>query len=157
MSTLLGIDYLEKVSTVHDRWAHEIHGEEKKPIISDKNDCYKFVSRTFELRHIYCHEMVNRQKIDLKEIEECFTWALTFIKAADEFHSQTLYPNAPLSQFEMNKQALESFGHAKRKLEELNKVVATFLPEDRLEEYLAAHTNWEKYRDIFLKEVSASD
>lgn len=149
MSTLLGVDYLEKVSTVHDRWAHEIHAEEKKPIISDKDYCFKFVSRTFELRHIFCHEMANRQKIDLNEIEECFTSALTFIKAADEFHYQTLYPNAPLSQYEMNKQALESLGSASRKLEELNKAVEAYLPKDRFEEYLAAHKNWESYRNSY--------
>ena len=149
MSTLLGFNYLEKVSFVHDRLAHEVHGDEKKPIIPDKDYCFKFVSRTFELRHIFCHEMANRQKIDSKEIEECFTSTLTFIKAADELHHQTLYPNAPLSQFEMNKQAFESLGRATRHLEGLNKTVESFLPKDRFEEYVAAHKNWEKFRDSY--------
>ena len=147
MSTLLNVDYFEELSKVHDRWANEIHGKPKKPIIDDIKSLKQKVAKTFELRHIFCHELANKHSMDRTEIENCFNATLVFIKAADEYHYQTLFPNAPLSQRDMNQQAAEDFSNAKKSLEKLNAKIAAILPSDRNEEYLETHKLWEKFRD----------
>lgn len=147
MSALLDVDYFEELSTVHDRWAHEIHGKPKKPIIENIKDLKQKVAKTFELRHIFCHELANKNSIDRTEIENCFNATLVFIKAADEYHYQKLFPNAPLSQSDMNQQAASDFSNAKKKLETLNAKIAEILPRDRNEEYLETHKLWQIFRD----------
>jgi len=147
MSTLLDVNYFDEISKVHDRWAHEIHGEPKKPIIDDMKSLKQRVAKAFELRHVFCHELANRHPLDSAEIEECFNATLTFIKAADEYHYQMLFPNAPLSQRDMNIQASSDFSLAKNNLEKLNIKISEILPSDRYEEYLETHKLWESFRD----------
>ena len=56
LNNLLQIDFITEISNVKDRWAIEIEKKPDKPIISDSGELLKYISKTFELRHIFCHE-----------------------------------------------------------------------------------------------------
>jgi len=116
-SSLLGSDFLNGLRAVSDRWGHEVKGEPATPILKNPNVVFADVARTFELRHIICHEIASAYEINLKEIERCFESCVTFLRAADEFITQTLHPNAPLTQTDMNISAGESLANKRAEIE----------------------------------------
>lgn len=114
VSKVINQDFLFKLSTVYSRWEHEVLGKEKVPILQDPDRVYKSVSRTFELRHIICHELASGFMFDLAEIEECFLGTVLFLKATDELLNEILHPGAPLTQTEMNITARETLKQASK-------------------------------------------
>ncbi|MDU0460330.1 MAG: lysozyme inhibitor LprI family protein [Geobacteraceae bacterium] len=147
MSTLLSTQYLDKLATVYDRNLVETHGKLKDPIIYNKDVIYSDVTRTFELRHIYCHELASREKPDYNEIDSCFFSSLFFMKAADEYHHQLLYPGPIMGQQQMNHAVAEHYGEVRKDLDEIHLKVSTFLSKKRYKEFISIHKSWEKYRD----------
>ena len=102
MSALLDTAYLDAVAKTFDRWAVEVEKKKKEPIIDNPDKVYRSVARTFELRHIFCHEFATAYKLEAGEIETCFESSITFLKAAEEHLSDVLHPGAPLTQTDMN-------------------------------------------------------
>ena len=102
LSALLGIDFLQELGVVSDRVAHEIYGKPKVPILTDPDKTYAGVSRTFELRHIICHELASNFETLGDEIEVCFFSTTQFLKASGELIQQTIYPGLPLTQTDIN-------------------------------------------------------
>ena len=145
MTKLLGHDFLNEVSQAYDRWAVEIGKESKKPIISDADLTFRFIARAFELRHIFCHEFANKYKLDISEIEQCFEHFCTFLTASREHIQQTLFPNEPLTQTDMNIDITEKYHKEKRKMESLIQKILGRLTEKQTTEFLKANKAWESF------------
>jgi len=125
LSTILGTGFLKGLETVTDRWAHEIGGKEIAPILENPNNVFADVARAFELRHIICHEIASAYEIKLQEVARCFESCVAFLRASDEFVSETLHPGAPLTQTDMNIAAWEDLEAKKSELEEaVDKLIA---------------------------------
>src|SRR3989337_3202727 len=91
MSAILGKHFLEELRSVTDRWAHEIHGKPKTPILVEPDSIYRDVSRTFAIRHIVCHELASNFKVKPIDIEQGFLACTLLLKASDELMGETLY------------------------------------------------------------------
>lgn len=102
LSSLLGKSFLQELRTTTDRWAHEVKGEPATPILAQPDVVFADVARTFELRHIICHEIASAYEIELEEVARCFESCVAFLRAADECISETIRPGAPLTQPAMN-------------------------------------------------------
>lgn len=102
LTQILGETFLEKVRSAHSRWDHEVNGKAKEPILADAGEAFAAVERTFELRHIICHESSSAYMPNFDEIEHCFNNCMDFLRAADECISQIQFPDAPLTQADMN-------------------------------------------------------
>ena len=124
LSSILDTNFLSKLRTTVDRWAHEVDGKPAIPLLSAPDRTYKDVARTFELRHIICHEIASAYEIDLDEIERCFESCVSFLRAADECISEILHPGSLLTQTEMNIAASASLGEAEERLEHIVKALA---------------------------------
>lgn len=148
MSQLLGIDFLNKLAIVHDRWATEIKGEPKKPIISDSSTTYRNVAKTFELRHIFCHETATKHEIEETVITDCFDSTVLFLKASDELLSETLHPNAPLTQADMNIESAKEYKKEMETLQKINAKICAKLDETRQKEFLLVHEAWERFMNL---------
>lgn len=148
MSSLMGINFLEKVALVHDRWNVEVKNQPKVPIINDRPSTYRYVSKTFELRHIFCHETATKHEFDLEDVNQCFDHCIVFLKASDEFVSETLHPNAPLTQSEMNECSAIEYQKEKEHLNELNQKLLESLEEDRKAKYGEVTRAWEKFLEL---------
>jgi hypothetical protein len=98
LSSLLSKSFLQGLRTTTDRWAQEVEGEPAAPILEHPDAVFADVARTFELRHIICHELASRYEIQPGEIARCFESCVLFLRAADEYISETLHPGAPLTQ-----------------------------------------------------------
>jgi uncharacterized protein YecT (DUF1311 family) len=71
-----------------------------------------------------------------------------FVKASVELQSQTLYPDAPLTQTDMNIQAGKDLKKAKEELKELNAKLGSLIGRERAGEYQLVHQAWENFRDL---------
>ncbi|MEO6293573.1 MAG: lysozyme inhibitor LprI family protein [Burkholderiaceae bacterium] len=141
-SSLLGTSFRAKLQSTTDRLAHEVRGEPSKPILDKPDEIFTNVKRTFELRHVICHELVSAYEINTLEIEHCFESCVAFLRAADECISETLNPGVPLTQTDMNIAAHSSQQDAEARLAA---VVATIEGSATVEEVAALNqvqANW---------------
>ncbi len=154
MSTLIGEEFLTSLRGVTDRWRHEVMREPKSPVLSDPEKVFAQVARTFDLRHIICHEIASGFAISVPEIGECFHSCTAFLRATDELMSQTLFPNAPLTQTDMNIAAGKSLEEATERLEESLEVLRTRYAEEQVEHLNRTQRLWEEYRDSWSRLVA---
>lgn len=145
LNNLLKIDFINEVSNVKDRWAIEIEEKPDEPIISSPDELFKYISKTFELRHIFCHETASNLKLHDKDIEKCFEYSLIFLKASEELINQIIYPNAPLTQTDINIQTHKDYTSEKTNLDSLLQELKTLLTEKQLKYLTKANEFWENY------------
>jgi hypothetical protein len=130
---------------VSDRWGHEVQGKPLQPILPAPDKVFADVAKTFELRHIISHELASAHEIEYKQVAQCFESCVAFVRAAAELISDTLHPNAPLTQSEMNIAADTSLAEARFGLSQEISALRTRLSGKELEAFDASHTVWEQY------------
>jgi uncharacterized protein YecT (DUF1311 family) len=145
MSKLLGAEFLKEVSLVHSRWAVEVLKQPKQPILLEADNTLRYVAKTFELRHIFCHETANNHEFELEEIEKCFDHSVLFLKATEELVSETLYPNAPLTQTDMNITSAGDYKKERDHLDSLLSQVSTLLTDKQIPKFTEANKAWEVF------------
>ncbi|MGX7667609.1 lysozyme inhibitor LprI family protein [Flavobacterium pedocola] len=119
LSTLAGIDFTKTLKNFkrdsiseHTNKNSELFRNNSDQIISD-------IKKTFELRHIFCHEFATSVKVDKDEIIRCFKNSKIFLEHVNDFIWQLLHPNAPESQIEMNIKSANDFEYIENELSEL--------------------------------------
>ena len=142
LSSLLGTSFLAKLRLTTDRWAHEIRGEAPKPILGNPDEVFANVLRTFELRHVICHEIASAYEIDTAEIERCFESCVSFLRAADECIAETLHPGSPLTQTEMNIAAYDSQQDAEARLAAVITAIAKSSAIEATAAFNQVQANW---------------
>jgi uncharacterized protein YecT (DUF1311 family) len=90
-----------------DRWAVEIKGEPREPIIRDYDKLAEHLTHLFELRHILCRELPSKPLYEDKEVDEFLECAIQFTKALQEVLTFEQFGLTPLTQTDMNIQARE--------------------------------------------------
>ncbi len=145
MDSLMGENFHERVSEVHDRWKVEIEKQPNVPIVADIDETFRNVDRTFELRHIFCHETATAIEVGCDEIERCIDHTATFLKASNELISQTLFPDAPLTQTDMNIASHEDYDKERESLDLLVETIAAVLSYERKKRFAAANEAWESF------------
>lgn len=150
MTSLLGTDFLRALRSITDRWDHEVKGNPASPILTDPDRVYADVKRTFELRHIICHEIASAYDIKIGEIDRCLQSCVAFLRAADEFVSETLHPNAPLTQTDMNIAAGDSLATARKLLDETMEGVRQRLNAYELAAFEESQRRWEDYSEAWV-------
>ncbi len=113
MKKLMDCDIKEKLSGVIERWDVEVEGNPRVPIIADIDTTFRHVSETFRLRHIFCHEIASRISVTKEEIDKCVQHTVLFLDAFNCLIQQTLYPNSPLTQADINVAAANDYLHEK--------------------------------------------
>lgn len=148
ISKIIKREFLTELRNICSRWEYEVLGKEKVLILQDPDQVYKSVSRTFELRHIICHELASGFTFDFAEIEECFLGTVLFLKATDELFNEILHPDSPLTQSAMNMKAGETLRDASSELESLNQGVCGRLEEQRVIEFMEVDSAWRTYMKL---------
>ena len=149
LSNLLGKGFLQALRTTTDRWAHEVNGEPATPILSKPDEVFTDVARTFELRHIICHEIASAYEIEPEEVARCFESCVAFLRAADEFISEAIHPGAPLTQTDMNVAAGKSLAEAQERLTLALAVVRSRLDAAELAAFDESQNKWQQYCDAW--------
>ncbi len=149
LSGLLAKGFLNSLRTITDRWAHEVMGKPIAPILSEPDNVFADVARTFELRHIICHEIASAYEIKSNEIAQCFESCVAFLKAADALISETIHPKAPLTQTDMNIAAGEAFREKRKQLANAVEVLRSRLDNTELAAFDESQKNWQLYCDAW--------
>ncbi|NTU50272.1 MAG: DUF1311 domain-containing protein [Desulfobulbaceae bacterium] len=150
LTGLLGKGFLDVLRKTPDRFAHEVMGTPVAPILSEPDKVYFDVARTFELRHIICHELASAYEINSDEVAECFESCVAFLKAADVFISETIHPGAPLTQSDMNIAAGESLNKKREMLDKAIHELCSRLDETELDVFIESQTKWQQYCDAWV-------
>lgn len=153
-SSLLGKGFLDSLRTITDRWAHEVKGEPSTPILAEPDSIFANVARTFELRHIICHEIASAYEIESEEVAKCFESCASFLRAADELISETIHPGAPLTQTDMNIAAGKSLSEKRDLLAESIAALQSRLSETEMVAFEEAQANWQRYCDAWANFVA---
>jgi hypothetical protein len=154
LSGLLGTGFLQALRTTTDRWAHEAKGEPATPILTKPDEVFADVARTFELRHIICHEIASAYEIESEEVERCFENCVTFLRTADEFISETMHPGAPLTQTDLNIAAGKSLSEAQKRLAEAVSALRSRLDTAEHTSFDKSQANWQLYCDAWANFVA---
>ena len=113
-----------------------------QPIILELDKTFSHVERTFRLRHILCHETATAIEIERKEIDNCIHHTSVFLKASDELISQTLFPNAPLTQADMNESSYSDYQREKAGMDDLIGSISNILSNKQYDQFAVANKAW---------------
>ncbi len=150
LKNLTGESFISKLRSTKDRWAHEGRGEPERPILGAPDTVFKDVDRTFELRHIICHETASGYAIETEDIGRCFESCLSFLRAADECVSEILHPGVPLNQAAMNHVARTQLHEAEERLRnEIEKLTEKFGSEWRAR-FDSVQSEWRSHCDSWV-------
>lgn len=154
LSNLLGAGFLQALRTTTDRWAHEVKGEPATPVLANPDEVFADVARTFELRHIICHEIASAYEIESEEVARCFESCVAFLRAADEFISETIHPGAPLTQTDMNIAAGQSLDERRKQLADVVTGFRSRLGSAELPAFDESQEKWQTYCDAWAEFVA---
>lgn len=150
LSSLLDTGFLHSLRTTKDRWAHEIRGVPCAPILSNPDEIFAGVARTFELRHIICHEIASAYEVESDEVAQCLECCVAFLRAADEFISETINPGAPLTQTDMNIAAGKSLNDQRDILAEAVATIRKGLNSVELIAFDESQEKWDSYCEAWV-------
>lgn len=102
MSSIIGENFLGRLTTVHDRWEVEIEHKPSKPIISNAATVFADVRELFRLRHIYAHELADLDSPDHESLALKLESAFAFLNASSALATDLLHPGTPLTQAAIN-------------------------------------------------------
>ena len=63
MTGILGFEFFERLKTIEDRWAIELEGAPKKPIIDSLDKIIADIKDALIARHVLCHEVRSFQSV----------------------------------------------------------------------------------------------
>lgn len=109
LSLLCSIDFADQIKIFKRDSIFEYVNENSKQFIENGDRIIADIKRTFELRHIYCHEFATNLHLDKDEILRCFNNSKLFLNQTNDFVWDLIYPNAPETQTDMNIQASDEF------------------------------------------------
>lgn len=152
LSLLCGIDFADEIYKFKRENVSEHLRDNSIQFICNGDQIIADIKRTFELRHIFCHEFATNIHIDRDEILRCFNNAKFFLNQTNDFIWDLMYPNEPETQADMNNHASEQFAQADKELTELIITIKdatkelTYMEQTTvlLDETI---TEWKKYRD----------
>lgn len=147
LSILTEKDFLQELKFVHDRFEFEVLKKDKKTILENADKVYEGLAKTFELRHIFAHEIANEYFINSDTIAFCFSSVKIFIKVTSEFVSELMFPNAPLTQLEMNMVSANEYEQTFKKLEILEEEFKSLLNKEDLEKFILSQKIWNELKD----------
>ncbi len=150
LSSLLGTSFLTKLRSTTDRWAHEVRGEPARPILTNPDAVFSNVLRTFELRHVICHEIASAYEIDTAEIEACFESCVAFLRVADECVSETLHPGSPLTQTDMNIAAADALSNAEARLSAVVATLTSSASAEANEAVCQVNLKWHEFTEAWM-------
>jgi hypothetical protein len=142
VTTIIGKSFANELANVQDRFRHLYYDEPLKPILSDATATFKNVQKIYELRHIICHEIASSHVFDYDEIRDAFEDCVQFLLASDEVIANTIEPNYPRTQAEMNERAIEDLTKVSEKLNILSDEIINLLDPNQVIEFNKMQSEW---------------
>ncbi|RFZ81858.1 DUF1311 domain-containing protein [Mucilaginibacter terrenus] len=152
LSILLDVNFLKELKAHRRKSIFEDNNHTSESFITNADSIIKSINRTFELRHIFCHEFAYKYQIDVSEIKDCLVNTELFLKQTSNYIHEALYPGSPETQTDMNIESFEEYCKLDEELEDLFKRIKEAHQNafdginvklfDRMVRY------WKRYRDL---------
>ncbi|WP_300599137.1 lysozyme inhibitor LprI family protein [Niabella sp.] len=161
LSTLTNGDFLDSLKKYKRKSLFEDVNKISKAFRDNSSQIISDIKRTFELRHIFCHEFSANVKVDISEVLRCLRNCRIFLKHVDDFIWNLLHPNAPETQQDMNIKSGKDFELLDNELSELIKTIKQLRGENQLGFihpllFDKSIEEWKKYRDAKAEADSAN-
>lgn len=130
LKTLLGKDFTSELKLYKSKSIFTLQDDLTIDFKKKSAEIFKSVKRTYELRHIFCHEFATNLVIDKDEILINFQNCKIFLEHVNNFIWHELYPNAPETQFEMTAQVQSDLELKENKLSQLIKLIKASVKND---------------------------
>lgn len=122
--------------------------QEPSIVLADPDKTFRAVARTFELRHIFCHESAASITVNRDEIGECLHQCRLFLKAADETIWRVVEPNPAHTQQEMTDRAAQAYRVAEAKVNEVVRELEKMLEEKERRLLDQIQDRWRAYVEL---------
>lgn len=149
LSCLIGKNFLSALRTESDRWSREVLSR-TEPLLANSDVVLGRVARTFELRHIICHEFATGLTLTVEETSQCLEACIAFLRGAGAYLLEVANPGAPLTQTGMNLAAAADLEDATARL---NALIEMLTAEHGLEWRSAfdpVHATWQQFCDAWI-------
>jgi hypothetical protein len=145
MSHLLQTEFLDVVKSARDPESRREKGETAPTVITAASDTLARVKRTFELRHIICHEAHLGVDVRLAEVKELCPACYEFVLASRYGIAYYEDPDAPVTLEEACKAARERVEALDIQLKAVENRIISKLGGPPLEAFNAMQNAWRKY------------
>lgn len=118
LTNIFGEEFVKELSQSRTRWIED-EGQDKPPLIKDKDKTFFHIKRLLETRNILVHEMPRERPYSEEEIPEFLSHAAQFGEALEWLLTEKIYGTVPRTQTTMNLMAIEATKIAQKELDEL--------------------------------------
>jgi len=148
-STILGDrPFFESLRTARDRWQEHATGA-AAPIITDFDGVLAKLAVAIQLRNAICHEVAAFKVIDIFEARAILEAGRQFLRASAWVISDTLYPDAPLTQADMTAAAWRDADAVDASVDDvIQRLLLDADPDDAALLSLAVD-HWRQFRSAF--------
>lgn len=147
ISNLIDKDFLGEIKSHFSRWDVEIKKLPKVPMMEDPSNIYSDVAKTFELRHIFAHETATNVIINIDQIRNLFKSNVSFLNTSSDYVNEFIYPDAPLTQTDMNIHSGEELEKLLSEIDKLNLEYKNTLDETRQQEFEEVEKAWKNFME----------
>jgi len=119
LTTLIGFDFLSELKKFKKKSQFEAENTFRSDFVERAGGIFQSVERMYKIRHIFCHESPTSYKVDYDGIIQDYQNCKAFLEQSNSLITEILYPDAPVTQTEMNIESGERFEAKERELEEL--------------------------------------
>lgn len=142
VSKILSASFSGELKNVQNRYRNTFFDEPLQPILENPEKTFDSVRKIYELRHIICHEIASSHVFDYDEINESFEDCVQFLRASDEVISNTIEPNFPRTQSELNEKAIDDLMSASQELGVLENEISKLLEPNAVAEFNKVQGEW---------------
>jgi hypothetical protein len=145
MGKLLGAGFLDLVKDSRDPESRREQGENAPTVIRNPNETFACVRRTFELRHIICHEAHLSNPVTIDEVKQLCASCYEFARASRYAIAHHQNPNAPLTLDEAYQAASERLRLLEDEMKVVEKRILSELPLTQQKWFEEMQRSWKVF------------
>jgi hypothetical protein len=145
MGELLGTDFLVLAKSARDPELRRSQGENAPTILLSPGSTFGQVQRTFDLRHIICHEAHLRSPVQLGEIKDLCSSCYEFARASRYGIAFHIDPGAPLTLNEAYEAARSRVRVLEGEIQAVEKDISSRLVPPMQDAFAAMQNAWRLY------------
>lgn len=124
--------------------------------VGDCDELLKDIQDIFSCRHIVCHEVPRKHTIKKETVKKWIGSASAFVELTDNVVMDIIYPNPPITNYDMLQSVKKDFVEAEAELNALLQTLKT-LPHAEFKNIAFDYIDeWKKYREAKAKAESAT-
>jgi hypothetical protein len=148
MEELLGTGFIDLVKEARNSESRQQQGDAASAIITSIADTIKRVERTFELRHIICHEAHLDTVVDAEEVSNLCSSCYDFLRASHYGIAHFHDPNAPVTLSDRHSVASERLKALESSLSILEQRILSGLDGPEKESFERMQQSWRVYAQM---------